>query len=38
VSDVLLIAILVAFFALAIGLIHVLSRMLDRDTDPGEPR
>jgi hypothetical protein len=34
VSDVLLIAILVAFFALAIGLIQVLSRMLERDTDP----
>jgi len=34
VSDVLLIAILVAFFALAIGLVHVLSRMIDRDTDP----
>ena len=33
-SDVLLIAILVAFFALAIGLVHVLSRMIDRDTDP----
>ena len=27
----LLIAILVAFFALAIGLIQVLSRMIDRD-------
>jgi hypothetical protein len=34
VSDVLLIAILVAFFALAIGLVQVLSRMLERDTDP----
>jgi hypothetical protein len=33
-SDVLLIAVLVAFFALAIGLVHVLSRMIDRDTDP----
>jgi hypothetical protein len=33
-SDVLLIAILVAFFALAIGLVHMLSRMIDRDTDP----
>jgi hypothetical protein len=33
-SDVFLIAILVAFFALAIGLVHVLSRMIDRDTDP----
>jgi hypothetical protein len=30
---VLLIAILVAFFALAIGLVQVLGRMLDRDTD-----
>jgi hypothetical protein len=34
VSDVLLIAILVAFFALAIGLVQVLGRMIDRDTDP----
>ena len=33
-SDVVLIAILVAFFALAIGLVQVLSRMLERDTDP----
>jgi hypothetical protein len=33
-SDVLLIAILVAFFALAIGLVQVLGRMLERDTDP----
>jgi hypothetical protein len=33
VSDVFLIAILVAFFALAIGLVQVLSRMLERDTD-----
>jgi hypothetical protein len=34
VSDVVLIAILVAFFALAIGLVQVLSRMIERDTDP----
>jgi hypothetical protein len=33
-SDVALIAILVAFFALAVGLVQVLSRMLERDTDP----
>ena len=33
-SDVVLIAILVAFFALAIGLVQVLSRMIERDTDP----
>jgi hypothetical protein len=33
-SDVLLIAILVAFFALAIALVQVLGRMIDRDTDP----
>ena len=32
-SDVVLIAILVAFFALAIGLVQVLSRMIERDTD-----
>ena len=37
-SDVALIAILVAFFALAIGLVQVLSRMIERDTDPDEPR
>ena len=29
----LLIAILVAFFALAIGLVQVLGRMIDRETD-----
>jgi hypothetical protein len=34
VSDVLLIAILLAFFALAIGLVQVLGRMIERDTDP----
>ncbi len=33
-SDVILIAILVAFFALAIALVQVLGRMIDRDTDP----
>jgi hypothetical protein len=32
-SDVLLIAVLVAFFALAIGLVRVLGAMIDRDTD-----
>jgi len=35
-EDVLLIAILVAAFALVIGLIQVISRMLERDTDRGE--
>jgi hypothetical protein len=35
-SDVLLIAILVAFFALAIGLVQVLGRMIDRDTDSND--
>ncbi len=34
-SDVLLCAILVAFFVLAIGLVRVLGRMIDRDADPG---
>jgi hypothetical protein len=34
VSDVVLIAIMVAFFALAIGLVQVLSRIIERDTDP----
>jgi hypothetical protein len=42
VTDLLLIAILVAFFALAIGLVQVLSRMIERGTDPDsladEPR
>jgi len=38
VSDVILIAILVAFFALAIALVQVLGRMIDRDTDQDEPR
>jgi hypothetical protein len=33
-TDVILIAILVAFFALAIALVRVLGRMIDRDTDP----
>jgi hypothetical protein len=31
---VILIAILVAFFALAIALVQVVGRMIDRDTDP----
>lgn len=35
-EDVLLIAILVAAFALVIGLIQVINRMLERDTDRGE--
>jgi hypothetical protein len=34
VTDLILIAILVAFFALAIVLVQVLGRMIDRDTDP----
>jgi len=34
VTDVLLIVILVAFFALAIGLVQVLSRMIERGNDP----
>jgi hypothetical protein len=38
VTDLLLIAILVAFFALAIGLVQVLSRMIERGTDSDEPR
>jgi hypothetical protein len=33
VTDLSLIAILVAFFALAIVLVQVLGRMIDRDTD-----
>ena len=33
-SDFLLIAILVVFFALAIALVRVLGAMIDRDTDP----
>ncbi len=32
-SDVLLIAILVASFALVVGLIQVISRMIERGTD-----
>jgi hypothetical protein len=35
-EDVLLIAILVAAFALVIGLTQVINRMLERDTDRGE--
>jgi hypothetical protein len=34
-NDVLDVAIMVAFFALAIGLVRVLGRMIDRDADPG---
>jgi hypothetical protein len=34
VSDFLLIAVLVAFFALAVGLVQVLGRMIERGTDP----
>ena len=37
-TDVILIAILVAFFVLAIGLVRVLGRMIERDTDPGRVR
>jgi hypothetical protein len=33
-SDFLLIAVLVVFFALAIGLVRVLGAMIDRGTDP----
>ncbi len=33
-SDVLLAAVMVAFFALAIGLVNVLSRMIQHDTAP----
>ena len=33
-SDVILIAILVAFFALAVALVQVVGRMIERDTDP----
>jgi hypothetical protein len=33
-SDFLLIAVLVVFFGLAIGLVRVLGAMIDRDTDP----
>ena len=35
-EDVTLIAILVAAFALVVGLIQVVNRMLERDTDLGE--
>jgi hypothetical protein len=35
-GDVLLIAILVASFALVIGLIQAISRMLERETSAGE--
>jgi hypothetical protein len=35
-EDLLLIAILVAAFALVIGLIQLINRMLERDTDRGE--
>jgi hypothetical protein len=37
-SDVLLVAILLAFFALAIGLVHVLSRVIGGDPDPDPDR
>jgi hypothetical protein len=33
-SDFFLIAVLVIFFALAIGLVRVLGRVIDHDTDP----
>jgi hypothetical protein len=32
-SDVLMVAILVAFFALAIYVVRLLARMIDRDAD-----
>ena len=35
-TDVTLIAILLAFFALAIGLVRVLGRMIEGDGDPEE--
>ena len=35
-TDVTLIAILLAFFALAIGLVRVLGAMIEGDGDPGE--
>jgi hypothetical protein len=35
-TDVTLIAILLAFFALAIGLVRLLGRMIEGDGDPGE--
>jgi hypothetical protein len=35
-TDVTLIAILLAFFALAIGLVRVLGRMIEGGGDPGE--
>jgi hypothetical protein len=35
-NDVTLIAILLVFFALAIGLVRVLGRMIEGDDDPGE--
>ena len=34
-SDLLLIAVLVIFFGLAIALVRVLGAMIDRDPDPG---
>jgi hypothetical protein len=33
-SDVLLVAVMVAFFMLAIGLVRLIGRMIERDTDP----
>jgi hypothetical protein len=33
-SDLLVVAIMVAAFLSAIGLVRVLGRMIDRDTDP----
>ena len=35
-TDVTLIAILLVFFALAIGLVRVLGRMIEGDGEPGE--
>ena len=36
-TDLLVCAIMVAFFLLAIGLVRVLGRMIDREADPGGP-
>ena len=35
-SDVILTAVMVAFFILAIGLVRVLGRMIDHDTAPDD--
>jgi hypothetical protein len=33
-NDVALVAIMLAFFALSVGLVHVLGRMIDKEADP----